>query len=178
MCFFFEDEAVFQQSGTFTRTWAEINKGTVVNSEPVRRSMKTFGAVSLEHKPKWHFRFVERFNAVTFLSFLKQIVRQYPGRKVLMVLDNVRYHHAKLVAEWVAANADRIELHFLPAYSPDFNPIEQIWRVTKRSATHNRHFPTLDALHQTLSRKFNRFQGNPSSLRGAIGDHLAMLRTA
>lgn len=140
----------------------------------MRRSKKVFGTVSLEHNPKWHFRFVERFNGETFLRFLRQVVRHNSGRKILMVLDNVRYHHAKKVSEWVAANSHRIELHFLPAYSPDFNPIEQVWKATKRVATHNRHFPTLDLLHLKLFRRFNRYQGNPASLRSPLDSYLKM----
>lgn len=85
-----------------------------------------------------------------------------------MVLDNVGYHHARVVQEWVQENADRIELHFLPPYSPEFNPIEILWRQTKRIATHNRYFATLNDLHRKLFRRFNRYQGNPASLRGLV----------
>ncbi len=176
--FFFEDESIFQQSGTKTRTWAPRGKGTVVKSEPVRRSAKVLGAVSLEEQPKWHFRFVETFNQFTFLAFLKQVVRNNPGRKILMVLDNVGYHHARSVKEWVAEHSDHLELHYLPAYSPEFNPIEQVWRVTKRSATHNRHFAELSRLCRRLFRRFNRFQGNPAALRRPLRHYLDLLRSS
>lgn len=136
-----------------------------VLSQPVRRSAKVFGAVSLSHNPRFSFAFAERFNAKTFLRFLKRLVKNSP-RKILMVLDNVCYHHARAVREWVEANGDQIELHFIPPYSPEFNPIENLWRLTKRVTTHNRHFATLDDLRTRLFRRFNRYQGNPASLRG------------
>ncbi len=139
-----------------------------MKSEPCRRSVKTFGAVGIGEQPKWHFSFAERFNASTFLDFLKQVVRRAP-RKVFMVLDNVRYHHAKLVQAWVASNTHRIELFFLPPYSPEFNATEHVWRTTKRFATHNRHFSTLDELEQTVSSQFREFQRRPRLLRGPIG---------
>ena len=84
------------------------------------------------------------------------------------MLDNAGYHHAVLVREWVEANADKIELHFLPPYSPDLNAAEHVWRLTKRTTTHNRHFPALPEMHRKVFRRFNRFQGNPRSLRSAI----------
>ncbi len=138
-----------------------------VLSQPVRRSAKVFGALSLSYNPRFSFAFAERFNAKTFLRFLKRLVNN-SKRKILMVLDNVRYHHARLVQEWVEANSDRIELHFLPPYSPEFNPIENLWRLTKRATTHNRHFATLKDLCDRLFRRFNRYQGNPASLRGLV----------
>jgi transposase len=72
------------------------------------------------------------------------------------------------VSQWVAENSDKIELHFLPPYSPDLNAAEHVWRLTKRSTTHNRHFPTLELLHAKVFRRFNRYQGNPVSIRSAI----------
>ena len=92
-----------------------------------------------------------------------------------MVLDNVGYHHAHLVRDWVTENADKIELHFLPAYSPQFNPIEILWRQTKRIATHNRYFASLTDLHDKLFRRFNRYQGNPAALRGLMKNLLKRL---
>jgi hypothetical protein len=94
-----------------------------VLSQPLRRSVKVLGAFSLSYNPRFSFAFTERFNAKSFLKFLKRLVNNSP-RKVLMILDNVRYHHARVVQEWVEANSDRIELHFLPPYSPEFNPID------------------------------------------------------
>lgn len=166
----YEDEAVFQQSGTITRTWARVGVGAEVKSEPCHRSAKAFGAVNVTEasKPKWHFRFAEVFNAVTFLMFLRQLLRAYPRQKVFLIMDNARYHHAKVLQPWLQANAGRIQLHFLPPYSPDLNPVEDVWRVSKRKGTHNVHFPKLADLRAKLLRTFNRFQGNPAALRNTV----------
>ena len=61
-----------------------------------------------------------------------------------------------------------MEFHFLPAYSPKLNAVEYVWRKTKRAITHNKFFPRLQDLRQALARRFNRFQGNPASLRSAV----------
>lgn len=175
MCSFFEDEAIFHQSGTISRTWAPKGKGTVVKSEPVRRTVPAFGAISIEPDPRWHFRFAERLNADTFLRFLRQVVRYNPGRKVFMVLDNVGYHHARVVSTWLDQNRNSIELFFLPSYSPELNPVEPVWKKTKRCATHNRHFKEKRDLRGRLFRRFNRYQGNPASLRGVVARYLAAL---
>lgn len=138
-----------------------------MKSHPCRVSVKAFGAVSVDERPRWHFRFAERFNSQTYLDFLKQIVRGNV-RNVFLVADNVGYHKSHAVQEWIAANPDRIELHYLPAYSPELNPVEGVWRITKRKSTHNRYFATKGELHEHVFRRFNRFQGNPVALSAAV----------
>jgi putative transposase len=127
-----------------------------------------FGAVSVEASPRWHNLFAERLNGVTFLKFLRQVLRWNPGRKVFMVLDNVGYHHSRDVKAWLELRKDQIELFFLPAYSPEFNPVETVWKHTKRTSTHNRHFKRQQELRTCLERRFNRYQGNRPSLRGIV----------
>jgi transposase len=175
-CVFFGDECVFQQSGSRTRTWAPRGAGTLVKSEPCRKSVKAFGAVSVEERPRFHFQFSEKFNGTSFLRFIKRIVRCNQGRKVFLILDNARYHYAKSVTDWVADNSEVIELFFLPPYSPDLNAAEHVWRLTKRTTTHNRHFATLELLHSKVFRRFNRYQGNPPSLRSAVARFMPPVR--
>ena len=65
----------------------------------------------------------ERYDAAVFGGFLKDILEQYPTGKIVVILDNARIHHAKLLKPFLSANKDRIELVFLPPYSPEFNLI-------------------------------------------------------
>jgi transposase len=143
-----------------------------VQSAPGRKSKKAFGAVSLDSKPRFQFRFEEIFNTQTFQKFLGQIVRHAGGKKIFMIMDNAKYHHSKALQPWLAKNAERIELYFLPAYSPNLNPIERVWKKAKKASIHNRYFERLEDLHSEIFRRFNRFQGNPVSLLGCIQDFL------
>lgn len=167
----FEDECIFQQSGSILRSWFKRGVGGDVKSKPGRRNCKVYGAVSVHEKePKFHFRFEkDKFNAYSFVCFLEGVIRYYKrrGQKVHMIVDGVGYHTAALV--WIANfAANDIELHFLPPYSPQLNAAEQLWRRAKREATHNRFFPTLQSLHRAVFRRFNRWQGNPAALRGIV----------
>ena len=62
-------------------------------------------------------------NASSFLDFLKRLVKD-AARKIFLIVDNLRVHHAKIVTAWVAANTAKIELFYLPPYAPDCNPDE------------------------------------------------------
>lgn len=167
----FEDEAIFQQAGTMSRTWAPEGKGTEMISEPCRESVKVFGAVNVTNvdKPGFHFCFQDVFNAETFVKFVNQLTRYYEERKIFLILDNALYHRAKAVQEWQSKFQERISFCFLPPYSPELNATEYVWRATKRKATHNIYFKTKTELHDKLFRRFNRFQGNPRSLKTTVG---------
>lgn len=164
----YQDEAVFQQAGTVIRTWALVGIGVQMLSPPVRKSIKVMGAVRIGAHPQWHSRFVGVFNAETFIQFLDQLLRYYRGTKIHLITDNAPYHKSPAVRTWLIGKEHLIEFHFLPAYSPKLNAVEYVWRKTKRAVTHNTFFPRLQDLRQVLARRFNRFQGNPASLRSAI----------
>ena len=64
-------------------------------------------------------------NAQTMIKFLKRLVKDV-DRKVFLVLDNLRVHHSYKVKDWLSENEDKIELFFLPSYSPELNPDEYL----------------------------------------------------
>lgn len=168
----FEDECLFQQAGTIVRTWAEVGVGTKVASKPVRRSVKTFGALRIDKdEPKFHYKFgKDKFNSQTFEKFINCLVNYYQKRnkKIHLIVDNAAFH--KRSEAWKSERKHEIELHYLPPYSPDLNPVEWVWQKTKRAATHNRFFNTLNDLREAVSRRFLRYHGNPKTLSGMVAN--------
>lgn len=75
-----------------------------------------------------------------------------------MVLDNVRYHHAKLLKPFLEKNKHRIELLFLPPYSPDLNPMERIWWFMRKKITHNRFLESLQERVKKFWMLFSTFK--------------------
>jgi transposase len=61
----------------------------------------------------------------TFLTFLKRLIKDIK-KKVFLIVDNLRVHHAKKVQEWLEENSKKIELFFLPPYTPEHNPDEYL----------------------------------------------------
>ena len=86
-----------------------------------------------------------------------------------MVLDNARYHHAKLLRPLLAAHRQHLELLFLPPYSPQLAPIERVWKLTRRLATHNRYFGSLQALTTAVHRCFDQWREPNPVLRRLSG---------
>jgi transposase len=99
------------------------------------------------------------FNAATFRIVLRRLLRQQtPGRRMIVVLDNARYHHARLLADFLRRHARQLRLLFLPPYSPQLAPIERVWKLTRRLATRNRYFATLAEVSRAVSACFDRWR--------------------
>ena len=112
----------------------------------------------------------EVFNAETFQVFLKKLLAEAQvgitkngcKKKILLILDNAKYHHAKLLQPWLEEMKDVLELCFLPAYSPDLNAIERLWKKTRRNVTHNRFYQSIDVLCYDLKMYWSQFS-NPNN---------------
>jgi len=74
--------------------------------------------------------FRERSRQEDVREVLREYKRANPNKRLVIILDNFSSHHAMLVKQYAAGN--NIHLAYLPPYSPDLNPIEQIWRAIKR----------------------------------------------
>ena len=149
--------------------------GAVRSFDPtlvVLAAAHVFGAVSLEGSPRFHHMFATVFNGSTFFAFLKKLVRA-TRCKLFLIIDNGPCHNlqANGVA-WLQTNRHRIELHPLPACSPNLNPIEGVWKETKECTTHNRFFKTTDERDTALRQTFVRFDTTPEMLAGQVARFL------
>jgi transposase len=130
------------------------DKDPVVLHAPTRKSVSFFGGVRISDG-----RFVQHragvFNAKSFKAFLlKLLPLRMRGRKILLILDNARYHHSRDLRRWLLDNRDKIQLMFLPPYSPELNPIERVWKLTRRLCTHNQYFEKLEHLIKKVETQF------------------------
>ena len=164
----FGDEASFWLDGSLHRTWARIGKQPHVDTFGMRKTAHVFGAVTLEEKPRFHYRFEPVFNGDTFLIFLKQLVKR-SRRKLFLILDNGPCHNLKEDGKaWLGKNRHRIELFRLPPYSPNYNPTEGAWKETKKRTTHNRFFRTTDERDAALVATFRAFDSDRTLLAGHV----------
>lgn len=130
------------------------DKDPVVLHAPTRKSVACFGAVSIG-AGTLVTQFEPKFNAESFHRFLKRLLKHRArGKRLVLLLDNAKYHHARILQPWLAEHRQQLTLLFLPPYSPDLNPIERVWKLTRRLATHNRHFPTLEGIMDAVTERF------------------------
>lgn len=173
----FQDEVHFQVQTTITRKWAEKGSEPKVMSKPGKNNVAYSGFVIPETgeltvtKPGW-------FNYESVIQSFREFIKTKPcpdGKKYCIILDNAPWHKKAIRLIWTEALAEysdireNMEYISLPPYSPDLNPIEQVWRITRREKTHNRYFSSLEKLTNTLDRYFSRFFNPNKQLRNLCG---------
>lgn len=132
----FEDEAMIRDYQAIGKTWFLKGQQKIIPTYGKHQGVKLLGTLNYETGEVFVVE-SDSYNAEVFLSFLNSILKKYPVGKIALILDNARIHHAKLIQPFLEANKDRIELHFLPPYSPNLNCIEQFWGWLKRSCIQN-----------------------------------------
>ncbi len=119
------------------------------------------------NKPGW-------FNYASVIQSFRDFLRDRPcpdGKKYCMILDNAPWHKKAIRLIWTEEGEEysdirnHMEYVSLPSYSPDLNPIEQVWRKTRREKTHNRYFNGIAKLIATLDEYFFSFAKPNESLR-------------
>ncbi|MBD3805256.1 MAG: IS630 family transposase [Thioclava sp.] len=130
--------------------WAPKEMKVALDQSSGRERLNIHGAVDLETGRTCMLDAVA-VDAMTTIALLAMIEAAYPFMRCIHVfLDNARYHHARAVQEWLARPECRIQLHFIPAYSPHLNPIERLWGLMHRHLTHNKCYASYSAFCDAL----------------------------
>ena len=162
------DEVHFQQYGSRCRMWVPPEEtDPILLHHPGRKSVGYFGAVRLRDGRLVYQRESGAFNGESFLVFMKQLrtTSLRSGWRVIVITDNAKYHHARLHKEWRARHARKFKLDFLPPYSPELNPIERLWKLTRRLCVHNRYFPELERVTAVVEKQFDAWTKRNETVR-------------
>lgn len=130
------DETGLSNEDNRGRGYAKKGKPPVRYSTGARFSTSMISAIANQGQ----LRFMVYKGALkinTFLTFLKRLIKDVK-RKIFLIVDNLRVHHAKKVQEWVKENYNKIELFFIPAYTPERNPDEYLNQDVKVSLGNKR----------------------------------------
>ncbi len=125
-----EDEVHFQRHSSLIRMWAPKGQQPHVLSASTRQKVGYFGALNLKTGCLLT-KEASVFNAETFGDFLRYLLQHTEG-KIHLILDNVSWHKAQDLRDFFIQNRDRLARIFLSPYSPELNPIERAWRLTRR----------------------------------------------
>ena len=108
--------------------------------------------------------FKARFSARVFLRFLRRLMKQ-SRRKVFLIVDGHPVHRSRQVREWLGENARRIEMFFLPGYSPELNPDEMLNQDVKSNAVGTRRPHNRLQMTRTVRGYLKRRRRNPSLVK-------------
>jgi len=118
------DETGLRSDCQHGRSYAPKGKTPVVRLNAKRTSLNMISAITNQGKVRFMI-YEDTMTAKVLITFLKQLIKG-ASCKIFLILDNLRVHHAKVVDKWLKENKDKIEVFFLPAYSPELNPDEYL----------------------------------------------------
>jgi transposase len=157
------DEMGVRSDAAAGRSWAPIGQTPVIKRTGKRFRVNMISAISNAGRLRFRL-FVGSFNGPVFIDFLGRLARDCGGQKVHLIVDGHPVHHAKLVSAWVGRHADQIELHFLPGYSPELNPVELLNHDVKANAAGRRRPRSASELRDELHGYLRRRQHQPQVL--------------
>ena len=127
------DEAKFQLVTTYKKIWFPRGETPRAAFFWSSKKLTTFGALTSKHK--FYYDFYDSQNSLTFKHFLRTLFDKLSKRKrYVLVLDNVGYHKTICIKN-LLQEYPNISMEYLPPYSPELNPIETCWKVTKNRGT-------------------------------------------
>jgi transposase len=165
----FGDEASFPQWGSLTYTWAKRGQQPVVKTSGNRRGYKVFGLIdyfSGRFFYKGHDK--GRLNSESYESFLTEVLSK-TRKHIILIQDGARYHTSKAMVRFFAQKAHRLTVFNLPSYSPDYNPIERLWKKIKEKEIHLHYFPTFDSLKNKVEEALLHFNDLKNEILSLFG---------
>ncbi|MFN3454415.1 MAG: IS630 family transposase [Pseudobdellovibrio sp.] len=165
---YFADEAGVRSDYHSGTTWAPKGETPVVEATGARFSVNMISAVS----PRGDFRFMVvegSIGAAVFVEFLKRLMTG-SKKKIFLIVDGYPAHRSKKAKEFVSSTKGKLELFYLPPYSPELNPDELAWNTLKNGIVGRSTVKSKDELKSKVVSGLRRIQKSPNLVRSFF-DH-------
>lgn len=164
----FGDESSFPQWGSLSYTWARSGQQPVVKTSGNRKSYKVFGLIDYFSGKLFAKGHLGKLNAESYIAFLTEVLSK-TRKHIILIQDGAPYHKGSKMKEFFEKNKHRLTVYCLPAYSPDFNPIEGLWKKIKQMGTHLKYFPTFNSLVERVEEMLIEFKYASSEVLALFG---------
>lgn len=163
------DETALVNTDVRGRSFAPAGKTPVAMAVGgTRQKLSMIATVTNQGKTRWMI-IDEAFDADKLIEFLQALIKD-AGKKVFLILDNLRVHHSKLVKAWVGERKDQIELFYLPSYSPQLNPEERLNADLKQEMGKRVPIKTKARLRDAVNDHMMLLERNPERVIGYFQD--------
>jgi transposase len=155
--------------------WIKKGKDKFIKANTGRERVNINGAYNVEEH-KAVVREDESINAQSTVALLKQMLKEQPLGILYIILDNARYYHAEHVKEFLSKNP-RIELKFLPPYSPNLNLIERLWKFLKEKVTYNQYYEKFGDFKEKIGGFFENIDSYRDELKSLMSEKFQLFPT-
>ena len=157
------DESGLRSDDVRGRGFAPKGQTPVIRVNNKRHGLSVISTVTNKGQMRWRI-FDGALNANILIDFLRRLIKG-ASKKLFLILDNLRVHHAKPVKDWLAEHADAIEVFYLPSYSPELNPDEMANADIKQAVTTLAPARTKLQLVKATARHLRSVQRQPERIR-------------
>jgi transposase len=157
------DAASCPQWGPLTYTWARRGQQPQVKTAGKRKGYKVFGLIEYFTGRLLYDGQEGRLNSAAYMTFLTHVL-EHTTHPIVLIQDGATYHTSAETKAFFAQQAARLHVFQLPTYSPDYNPIEKLWKKIKQHDTHLHDFPTFEALTEKVEQALLTFANAPKEV--------------
>ena len=159
------DETALVNTDVRGRSYAPAGQTPVTRAVGgTRQKLSMIATVTNQGKTRWMI-IDEAFNSDRLIEFMQALIKESQGKKIFLILDNLRVHHSKPVKEWATQHKQDIELFYLPSYSPELNPDEMANADIKQAVTKLAPARTKLQLVKATARHLRSVQRQPDRIR-------------
>ena len=163
----FEDESHVRAYQAIAATWFLRGRQKQVPTYGPQASVALFGAVDIRSGTPGGEPAAD-LTAQTFQAFLARWFAQYPDQPLVLICDNAKIPHAQCLAPFWAQYADAVEVWYLPAYSPNLNPTERLWKWLQQTVICNAFHPDIAAIVTSVEKFLAHVATVPEEVRSRL----------
>jgi len=165
----FFDEAFFKRETTICRGWYIKGSNPEILCSPSRAKVGVFSSVNIK-KGELYSMICNEFDSITFIQYLDFLISEYKtNKKIVLILDNASPHKSIKTKNYVESKSSKLELLYLPVYSPDLNPAELIWKDIRACKTHNKYFSSIRELIDEISDYLKTYSKPSQKIKNLCG---------
>jgi transposase len=165
---YFADEAGLRSDYHAGTTWAPVGQTPIVKATGARHSLNMISAVTAQGRLRFS-TYTGSFTAQRFIDFCKKLIHDHDG-PVYLVVDGHPTHKAKAVKRFVEQTHGALRLFTLPAYSPQLNPDEWVWKNVKHDRLGRTSVKTSEEFKTKIVAALRRLQNMPHLVRAFFAD--------
>jgi len=145
------------------QTWFERGKQRIIKTFGKHRGVKLVGYLNYE-TGEIYYEEHDTYDANVFFRFLEKVLSRNTNGKTLVILDNALIHHARLLQPFLKENENRLQLMFLPPYSPNLNLIEGLCKWLKEKVIYNVFYKTVPQIRKNVNAFFENISAEPEAV--------------
>ena len=172
---FFADATHPQHNTQLAHAWVRKGKERQILSNTGRQRLNINGAIDIQSLSAV-IQYEETVNAESAIRLFKALEEKCPGaEKIYVICDNARYYRAKMVSKFLETS--RVEILFLPPYSPNLNLIERFWKFFKKKVLYNRYYEKFKQFKDACQSFFENLEEYQQQLRSLLTENFEIIRT-